>query len=258
MATTEDLLAQFMAAHPKCRVCGGDSETVREASNPPWGLDESRNYSPRKTIDGWLTEVDPENVVGVCFQHLQTARSGNGGWIDTQSRDKPRSGNWMVRKGTERREARDRLVEALGGGCQKCSKEVSNEELRLVVPERSRRQFGFTSIAAWWDFVRETPELRAEARLLCISCNPSYAGHTGQRRDAKAEVVEAYGGRCCFPGCTTTEGLMVTALPGTPTLRWPNGDKYTSVAKIAYLARHDYPDGWGVVCGLHLHKLGKK
>jgi hypothetical protein len=249
------LLKLYLSEHPLCRVCGKAATTVREKSNPHWGLDPDNNYSPRETIDDWLIEVNPENIDGVCDGHLKVARSGNGGWIDPQASTK--SGNWMKDAQRQRLQARNDLITALGGVCQVCRQEFPNEEMRVIAPDKIRRELHMSPVK-WWEYVRKTPQLLAAASLLCVGCTPLQTSSNPSNQGARERVIQDYGGVCWHPDCRTTEGLMVASKPGTPPLRWPNGDKYTSVAKLQYLARHGCPDGWTVTCGRHQRELQRR
>jgi hypothetical protein len=249
MVIAEELLSE----HPLCRVCGEKADTVRKKGNPWWGLDE--NHNPRKTIDDWLPEANPDDVDGVCWTHLEWARDGKGGYIDPARKSGPGTGNWMVRKKTEQKQARIDLIEALGGVCNRCNHEVPYGQLRILVPGHSRHNYDISTKTEWWEFVRITPVLLELAETQCIDCVSASTLNVSRSRDAREQVVEAYGNRCWYNSCNRTESLMVAAMPDTPALRWPNGDKYNTHAKLKYLIRNSFPSGWTVTCGAHLHLL---
>jgi ribosomal protein L37E len=246
---------ELITLHPNCRVCGAPSFTVREQSNPKWGF-ELDGHTPRKNLLDWL-ETDPDRspdaMAGVCLDHLDVPRRPDGTYPETGPASS--SGNWMVRQGNERRQARLDLIEALGGACQRCGGKSLPDQMRVIVPERSRRQFGIRSQTQWWELVRTTPRLREDAKLLCVGCSPTAVSVNQTRQSARERVIKGYGGRCMFPDCEKTEGLLVVSGPNTPTLRWPNGDKYNSHSKMQYLLRHGFPDGWMVSCGAHQYAL---
>jgi hypothetical protein len=251
---TKALLELYLSEHPTCRVCGNASETLRQKSNPPWGLDDESK--PRTTLESWLAAANPDDITGVCNAHFKTSRAGSG-WHDPDSapRSGRGSGNWMKQNQARRHQARVDLIEALGGVCQRCGEEHAYEQMRVLIPEKSRKQYGFTDHARWWEFVRGTPALLETAELLCVGCSPLRASVNATRASARDRVVEGYGGRCWHPDCTEDEKLLVASKPGTPALRWPNGDKYNSTAKLQYLLRNDFPDGWTLTCGPHQREL---
>lgn len=249
MTTTEEMLER----HPNCRVCGGPADTVRDESNPKWGLDANGN--PRTTPDEWLQEatVRGYTVVGVCWEHLDVARKAGGGWHEPAT---PRGAtNRMERLRIEKETARDELIAALGGACRECGGVFPREEMRVLIPERSRHQFGIGTKAEWWRFVARHERLLELAQLLCIDCGPAKTSEQPSRVSDRQRVLQAYGGQCWHPECSRAGDLMVTAMPGTAPLRWPNGDKYTSAAKLRHLVRTGFPPGWTLSCGRHLASL---
>ena len=251
---TDQLLKQFLSEHTDCRVpaCTTGAETVRERNNPWWGLDPDNNYRPRTKIDNWLVEVDPGQVEGVCFAHLEWARKSNGSFADPGHKTGTGSGNWMVRKRAEKLRARTELIEELGGACAACQRPFPYEQLRIEVRNQSRQHFDIATQTEWWAFVLVTPTLLKRAYLMCVECSDQAKQTSPSRKSTRDEVVKAYGGRCWHSGCEQTDRLMVAALPGTPQLRWPNGNKYSSVAKLDYLVRSGFPSGWTVTCAAHL------
>ena len=241
------ILETLLEANPRCRVCGGPSTLVRERSNPKWGLDSS--FNPRKEIDEWLAEATSADVVGVCGEHINTARSGNGGWVEptkTAATAQP----WPQKRRSQAQQARSQLVAELGGTCYECDSEAPVSDMRIRTPERVRKELGLGP-TEWHRYLAARPELLKLCRLLCLACDLPDSSTNPDRRTRREKVMEAYGGHCSYPECPETSGLHVVPLPGTPALRWPNGDKYTSVAKCAHLVRQGFPTGWALACPRH-------
>jgi hypothetical protein len=246
-------LRAFLKDNPKCRVCGEISDTVRQQSNPPWGLDESG--APRETVEAWLASgPDPEDAAGVCEEHLRWSRSGSGGWLAPRSSKKEQS-NWMKRSRERAVEARTALIRALGEKCHGCEGVFPYEEMRVRVPDRSRLDFGIQTRAEWYAFVVRHEHLLADATLLCMTCGPSAPSTAPHRVGVREQVLGAYGGRCWESGCSQTEGLLIGAKHGTPPLKWPNGNKYTSEQKLKWLVQNGFPTGYLLACPPHLHRL---
>lgn len=250
-----DRLLPVLKLHPNCRVCDKPSETVRQRYNPPWGLDAQ--FNPQKTVDEFLDALEtgePFQVVGVCEAHLDFAETPDGEFIDTRKRPKSKSGgNWVARRREEHTEARSLLIAALGGKCRHCKTAADPEEMRVRVPERTRHELGISTRAEWYRFLLARPALLQQAQLYCLSCDLPTTSVDPDQRDARGRVIQAYGGHCAL--CPRTTGLMVAARPGTPPLRWPNGDKYNSPAKVRHLINAGFPSGWAVVCPAHLAEL---
>jgi hypothetical protein len=249
---TIELMETMLEACPTCRVCEGAADTVRDSSNPKWGLDP--DGKPRTEIGEWLAGVNPMDVVGVCWEHLDVARKPGGGWIHPKGKQ-TKSGNWMKDRQTEKRDARVELIQALGEQCATCGQQAPAEEMRVIVPDQSRHQYGISSRAEWWRFIVAHPRILEMAHLLCVGCGPATRVQRPDRLNRRERVVRAYGGVCWRPGCNRSEDLMIAARPETPTLRWPNGEKYNSAAKVAWLVRNGFPPGWTLTCGPHQNEL---
>ena len=253
--TSEELLEKFLELHPTCRVCGQESETVRQNHNPHWGQDPANNFNPRTEIDDWLTEVDPGDVVGVCWEHLKTARAGNGGWHEPESGSKaPRANNWMTKNKEKRNQVRAQLIEKLGGKCFSCREDAPYAEMRIRTSGASRQELDITSREEWYRFLLDKPALLERTSLFCLNCQVTDSRTSSRTKSGRDAVLDAYGGKCWNPSCDKTEGLMVLAKEGTQTLRWPNGTKYTSTEKIRYLVRHGFPQGWVLSCASHQYR----
>jgi hypothetical protein len=247
-------LRDLIEIHNECRVCGEPSETVRQDSNPVWGLDETGN--PYSTVEEWLATNPPADTIeGVCFAHLRWARDGQGGFIEPfGSKVEQKSGNWMVQQQARRKQARTTLITLLGGDCEECGQVRPHEEMRIQVRGHSRERYDIGTRHEWYEFIANKPELLEATTLRCMACATA-APVASPRVSPRDRAIEAYGGRCWSPDCTRTDGLAIAARPGTAPLRWPNGDKYNPAAKLRWLANHNYPQGWVASCPAHLVAL---
>lgn len=245
---------RLLALHPDCRVCGKSAVTVRERGNPKWGFEDD-GFTPRKDPRDWLdADPDPDQIEGVCLSDLDVPRLSDGSF-PASATGSAHPQTWPERRKAEKVRARADLIEAAGGVCENCKTERPPSEMRIRTPGLVRRNYDINSTSEWYDFLRSRPSLMEGVELLCIGCDRLETSQDLAKLSARAQVVRAYGGECSHPSCDRTADLMVTALPGTATPRWPNGDKYTSAAKCSFLVRHGFPQGWALACPSHLNQV---
>lgn len=251
MENTTEALRRLLDKHPQCRVCEDPSITVRERGNPKWGF-EADGFTPRRDIADWLASgPDPDTIEGVCLDHLDTVRRGDGGWYE-DDRTTPVKG-WPAKRRAEKARVRAELIATLGGRCNTCGQQDPPAEMRVRVSGRVRHELGISELTEWYRYLQAHPKLLAQAELLCLSCSPDT--HRTGTLDARQRVVEAYGKVCAYPDCGRDDNLAVTALPGTVPLVWPSGAKYNSVAKYQWLVRQNFPSGWTLACPAHLYQV---
>lgn len=258
MTDPDQLLDELQSEHPSCAVCGAPSDTVRENHSFPYGSDEHGN--PITTLDAWLEMLiqtgERPNTVGMCWAHADWRKSPSRGWFSPEKGNRAKSPtNWIERRRDEKKQARGALIDALGRECFVCHTEYPDEDMRVRIPDRARHEFGISDRAEWYRFIVSRPALLKLAVLLCMGCEITPTTADPEKRSNRDRVIQAYGGECWKPECTQSDGLMVVRLPGTRAPRWPNGDKYNSAAKCAYLVRTGFPEGWTLSCGHHYREL---